>query len=236
MALEPEGTGTEAPVKGADGTAPEDKSGMTPEELAEHKERSGLGRRVSDMESKMTEFMEGISTAVSKLEVLGTPVQGGGYGGIYTPEPLNTDGDDVMTRNDFISLLDERDKAATTKQLKYEKDYLVHVNKLKGVGLEMHDEIVKEMMANFNIPYSGDGEADADRNYYKAVKAVTDKGIKTNPLKGNDNPPALGVGGTTEQDASKGGAMPKLDKFAQDYVNTMGLDAKFVEEALKEED
>lgn len=239
MALEPNGTDAGTPkVKdtGAAGAAPDDKGEMTPEELEAHKESSKLGRRVSDMEGKMTEFMEGISAAVSRIETMGQPAPGGGYGGLYTPETVNTDGDDIMTRNDLVSLLDARDKDATTKQAQYEKFYLGHINKLKGESPELHDSVVKEMMENFNTRYSNDPEADADRNYYKAVKAVMVKGVKTNPLKGDDAPSALGVGGTTEQDSSgKAGVMPQLDKFAQDYVEKMGLDAEFVKEALKEE-
>lgn len=238
--MEPNDKGAGAtPPEGKAGPAPEDKdgkTGMTPEELAEHRERSQLGRRVSAMEDNMKAFMAQVGNAVERLEALGQPKGAGTYDAMHSvgmTAPSSADDDDLVTRGDFRTMLAEHEHETTKKHAEYETKYIAHLNTLKVEDPENHEAVVNEMLANYNGKYSDDPVADAERNYFRAAKSVMKKGIKPNPLKGSTNPPALGVGGDTP-DKDKDTAVPKLDEIAQEFVNKMGLDETFVKEALKE--
>lgn len=202
-----------------------DEEGKAKEE--EHKERSRLGRRVSAIEEEvdyrnrridgMLEKMEGFLSSTSKTSNYESEVN-----------------DMPLTKKDFDRLTYEREKRRREDRTRYESNYLQHIKRLgQSEDPDLHDEIYGEMMKNFNVRHSSDPVADAERNYYRATRAVLKKASpkKEVPLKG-EKAKGAGVGGDTVM-KEKEAALPELDEYAKEYVKSRGLSEEKVRKALK---
>ena len=132
-------------------------------------------------------------------------------------------------------VIQARERRIQADQETYQKAYVSTMVSI-GNGNEQHDEVVKEMMTNFNVHRTGNPQIDAELNYAKAQAAVLSRGAtKTVPVKG-DKPVAAGVtvGSTNTQ---RKVTLPKLSAEAENFVAYMrrqGMTDESIAEALKE--
>lgn len=81
-----------------------------------------------------------------------------------------------MSYDEFDEELDEEEKA------EYDRNYIDEINR-SGAGLKDHerDEIFDELTARHNFRRSGDGSADARRNFLESEKAIRDSQDNQDP-------------------------------------------------------
>lgn len=217
-------------VTGEEGLTEEQKIEETKklQEEEDHKERSKLGRRLSAMEQEAEARGTRLDATLDKMEAF------------LSSNPnanatTETDYDEPLTKKDIDKFMEDREYKTKIAQGKYEQGYLQYVSKLgQQEDPEFHEEIQEEMMKNFNVKYSRDPVADAERNYLRATRAILKKGSpsKENPLKGNKPKSALGVAGDTQMKDNKEFVMPALDEDAKDFIKRKGLSEEQVKKYL----
>ena len=122
----------------------------------------------------------------------------------------------VTTPDDVEKVIQAREQRMRTDQETYQKAYVSTMVSM-GNGNEQHDDVVKEMMTNFNVRRTGNPQIDAELNYAKAQAAVLSRGAtKTVPVKG-EKPAAAGVtvGNTNTQ---RKVTLPKLSAALFGYT------------------
>jgi hypothetical protein len=189
----------------------------TPDQLAEHKESSKLGRQVKGLKSRLEQVEARLSQKVEVSEEM--------------PEIITTPDDviKVMKGNK-----QEETIQAQRKQDIYERDYIKQLNALESYNSGLHDEIVA-LMTEKNSPYGeklGDnGFADARINYAEAKAFLVEKKHTTNrqgelPIRTLASiPPVVPAAGASSS-ATKVATLPKLDPEAQAYVNYLIAEGK----------
>lgn len=181
-------------------------------------ERSRLGRKVKSLEETVQALMQKLETvAVTDIKA--------------PEEKIEAEEEEEFiptTKKELEEFLEHREERKKKQNIDYETKYIAVVNNL---GLEeddtAHEAIVEEMMKNFNVRYSNDPARDAEINYLKAERAYLKKQMaavasteRTNPLKGNGKP--VPVGGDTKVTKKKV-ALPKLDKYAEEFARDTGM-------------
>jgi len=213
----------------AEESATETEKEVSEEEKEEQKERSRLGRRLSKMEQTLSDFMERTGQVLETYQPREEKV---------TKQTLTElQDDDIVTVRDLKRLLSEEQNRTMTAQKEYEGGYVRHLKTLGGdEDPDLNEEIVKEMMTNFNIRHSNDPQADAERNYYRAARVVLKKATpdKKNPLKGEKPKGATGVGGDTAL-KDRDLPIPELDEYAKEFVQKVGMKEDSIKKALKGE-
>ena len=191
------------------------------EEPTDNGDRSRMGRKLKDVVTSMAAMQ-------AKLDALAPA----------TPAAEDEDGEALLTVAESdartrrtIAAMHQENEAAT---LQYESTFLQQVVAM-GEGGE-HDAIVEEMLDHHNTKTTGMPEVDAKLNYASASAAYY-KGLagktpaRVNPVKGSAPSGALGVSSTATV-PKKATVMPKLDADLQDFVNSQGMSADSVKEAL----
>lgn len=205
--------------QGADGekTDEEDDKDI-PDEPEDNSERSKLGRKVAALFNKQ----DRLETTLEKLTELLEKTQSGLYKNDNTDADADEDEDIILTKDQLESYLAQREAKRQSEAKEYESGYIQKVSEL-GLDLDPqeHEAIVDEMMRNFNVRYSSDPAADAERNYLKAERAVLRKKMasqkKNNPLKGEKSRSPLGVANNQSVE-KKSPPLPDLDDEAKEFL------------------
>ena len=194
----------------------------------DHAEKTLLGRKVKKLEEGMVTKAE-FSQLMNKLDSFMTkPAEQVKVEQFDMPEY-------VATPDDVEKVIQVREARQRNEQETYQKAYVSQMVSM-STGNEQHDEVVKEMMANFNIRRTGNPQIDAELNYAKAQAAVLSRGVtKAVPVKG-DKAAATGVthGNTNTQPKI---VLPKLTPEAENFVAYMrrqGMSDESIAEALSE--
>lgn len=192
----------------------------------DHQEKSHLGRKVKKLEEVMVTKVE-FNQLMNKLDSF-----------ITKPVEQNTAQSDipeyVATPEDVEKVIQARERRISAEQESYQKAYVSQMVSM-GTGNDEHDDVVKEMMANFNVRRTGNPQIDAELNYANAKAAVMSRGTqRTVPVKG-DKPVAAGVthGNTNTQHKVM---LPKLSPDAENFVAYMrrqGMTDESIAEALR---
>ena len=203
-----------------------------------HKVESALGR-ISGVQSKVDSLESKFSDLDTKLDTILSTVTAGSA----RNEPEYTEDMDFMpsTQGELDHWYDKRRLEEIQRDTEYSGQYVKQLGELgKGEDGISHKAILAEMKENFNIRHSDNGLMDAETNYNRASRGYYKKQLdlkgKTNPLKGpgKDQPP-LGAGLDGEEMVEKDVPMPKLDKYAQDFVDKTGMSKEKVVAALRGE-
>jgi len=199
-----------------------------PAEPDDHKERSRMGRRMSELEGN-------INLLVNKIDQLVTAKT--------EPEADPDDDEPVfMTKKqlrDFVKS-EARNEVVQTKaeeqaaQSEYENAYVAQVHKA-GADLspKQLDAVFKEMFDNHNEIHHKIPQVDADINFHRAVASLTAKvkpAAKVIPLK-KDDPKNLGGPADTNIESKKV-APQKLDKHAAAFAKHHNLSDEKIAAAL----
>ena len=196
------------------------------EQDEDHAEKTRLGRKVKKLEDVMVTKAE-FSQLMNKLDTLmAKPAEQVSTDKVEMPEY-------VTTPDDVEKVIQAREQRMRTDQETYQKAYVSTMVSM-GNGNEQHDDVVKEMMTNFNVRRTGNPQIDAELNYAKAQAAVLSRGAtKTVPVKG-EKPAAAGVtvGNTNTQ---RKVTLPKLSAEAESFAAYMirnGMSEESIAEAL----
>jgi len=209
---------------------PDDTPDDIPDEPDDPAERSKLGRKVKEMAEKQDEFFESMKALLqTRLEEKET-------------EPKDDEldfFDGIPQSKEELDKWYESKKAQERKAKEtYEKAYLAQLEMEKGntKDKEIHQEIMTELMENYNIKHSENGSQDAKINYLSAKASYLEKAVtaKKNPHDKNKGKKVenLGESSSTSVDDTKSSKTIKLDSYAQDFVNRTNMSEEKVQEAL----
>lgn len=217
-----------ADTSGDEGSKSDTSEDIMAQKIAAEKElqavKSNLGRKLAAMEANQQELMDKIDS-------------------LTYPNSSDNDEDDDFeiptTREEFNAAFEAakaRDlKAAQEKQTRYQKGYLEAVDKLAGEDPVYHEEVYKEMMANFNVKLSDNPALDAEVNYSKAEAAVLRNkfGVKKSPLKGNTE--YTNTQSPQKMVQKKSSKPTKLTGIEEEYAKMMGMTEEQISKAMGSE-
>jgi hypothetical protein len=201
-------------------------------------EKSRLGRKVAAMRKEQEDFQGEMRQMLADIQAERRFAQNR-TSMTVEDEPVNDldfDDDDPITYADFKRIQEREQQLAKRQTDKYANAYTGVIHQI-GAGEQdrnLHDAVVKELMANHNVKRSENGELDAQLNYAKA-QAVVFRQLADgkNPLEKNHQVTSP-LGGSVHSSDEPRRAKPKhkLDAYAQDLANRMGLSQKEIDEAL----
>lgn len=229
-ALEGKKTSESKPTGKATEAEPELQDEGQEEQGDDHATKTRLGRKVKKLEEVMVTKDE-FNQLMSKLDTFMTrPVE------IQVSTEQNTEMPEyVATPDDVEKVIQARENRIRSEQDTYQRAYVSQMVSMSQ-GNDAHDDIVKEMMTNFNVRRTGNPQIDAELNYANAKAAVLSRGtIRTVPVKG-DNVVASGVTHGTTNTQHKV-VLPKLSPDAENFVAYMrrqGMSEESIAEALSE--
>lgn len=220
----PEETASKAETPPEEKPASEEKPPVEEEETIDHKEASKLGRKYKGLEHKVDQILARLDQQPQ-----------------VTEKPEEEEMPEVVTTpEDVERVIQAREQKSQQAKVEYERNYLKQVDSLKTANEDLHDEIVAEMIQNFNVMHDPKNPfADARVNYAEAKSAVlTKKYTSTKPKvpqrETSETPPVQPAASATRT-ATKPYVMPKLDKEAMDYLSDIARrEKKSVEEVAKE--
>ncbi len=236
----------EAEEKARKETGEGEEGGELPDEPADNRDRSRLGRRMKSLE-------ETLNTLVSKLEGIVKPVETTVapekvvYGDEYLAQQITeakeagiipdiiTTPEDIIATNTFVN------KVNQTMQIKYAQGYLGEVKRLQIAGEvpdKLHSEIMAELQSAtspFNQRHVDNPVIDARINYAEAKAFLIEKkmAVPKSVFKGKQPDVATGVTASTRTDVVKD-EMPALDEKANEFIRLTGMSPDSVKAALKE--
>jgi hypothetical protein len=205
---------------GAEETPPsEEPAQPEPEDNAE---RSRLGRKVKYIEDSVSTMQQQMLERMEQLQNM-----------MYyrtnseTPAPQEDEDSGVYTRDDIrreIARIEAEKERATQS---YNMAYTQAVSKLSSdLSEDEFAEIDQEFRANYNFRHSNDPVADAERNWYKAERAILRKKMatpkKTMPLK-TEKPSAPLGGAAPSKTTQKKTPAVKLDDATKDFIRRTGM-------------
>ncbi len=187
-------------------------------EEQKHKIKSKQGRQIKGLQSRLemlTREIEGLKSKPAESSV-------------NVPET-------ITTAQDVESVLEARDQRRVQEQKKYEGQYVAQLNQLAASNGDLHDEIVAEMMANFNRRLSDNAQMDARVNYSEAKSALLER-RNTGQLPNRATTSAAPVqpAANTTRTATKTVSLPKLDAETQEYANYLKSRGMSDEDIAKE--
>lgn len=187
-------------------------------DLEAQRENSRLGRKVAKLEGTIMELSSNLR---SFLE------QGQNRANATTiPEYISTPAD-------VEQILNAREQKQRDEQGRYESAYKGQLMQFAAEE-PLHQEIVNEMMANFNWKHTAQGNIDAELNYSKAKASLLSKKMATpkpNVKSESGIATALGVSGQSAQTTPK--APVKLDPIAERFAKHMGMTDDQIRNALR---
>ena len=208
-----------------------------PSEPEDNRVRSQLGRRVSELDMKLSRIEEMLSQVMYRNES-------------KEEEPVNDtfnelDDDMPLTKKDVIQLLQAERQREERANEKYSRDYLNTVNSFASdpdIDPEIYSAVVAEMSkpgSKFNVRYSDNGVVDAQMNFLKAQTYVLKtkfSGGKRNPLKGNSGRTGLDISSGTNTSSVKTPKITrKLPADAKDFAKYFGYTDEDLARVLGEE-
>lgn len=225
-ALEGRETSEPEPTVEATGAEPEHQDEGQEDE--DHVTKTRLGRKVKKLEEVMVTKSE-FNQLMTKLDSFMTRPS---EQQVSTPQIDMPEY--VATPDDVEKVIQAREARIRSEQDTYQKAYVSQMVSM-GQGNNAHDEVVKEMMTNFNVRRTGNPQIDAELNYAKAQAAVLSRQTtKTVPVKGDK---AVGTGvthGVTNTQTKV--SLPKLTPEAENFVAYMkrqGMTDESISEALR---
>lgn len=230
-ALEGKETSSDAqPTVKATEAEPKYQDDVHDEQDEDHATKTRLGRKVKKLEEVMVTKDE-FKQLMTKLDTFITrPAEQ-----VSTPDNKVDMPEYVATPEDVEKVIQARETRMRAEQDTYQKAYVSTMVSM-GQGNDAHDEVVKEMMTNFNVRRTGNPQIDAELNYAKAQAAVMSRQTtRIVPVKGDK---AIGTGvthGVTNTQTKV--TMPKLTPEAEHFVAYMkrqGMSDESIAEALKE--
>jgi len=200
----------------------------------ENAERSKLGRKFATLEGENKALKERLDAIEQRSQ-----------------EPPSSDSEEDFiyptTKTELHEQFRDFQKQESQAQAKarkgYEESYLGTLSKLSENSDEKeHEAILGEMSkpgSKFNLKHSNNGSYDAEKNYLRAQNHILSEKLKTaasptppeNPLKGEEPSGPLGVGGESKV-VSKQVKPVKLDAYAQEFKEKMGMSDEDVADAL----
>jgi len=192
----------------------------------DQRERSNLGRKVKRLEDELSEMKNLLIEIKSQREPQTQVSDEPEY--ISTPE----DARKVYSRM-------RRDEFEATR--KYEKLYMDNLRNIADP--EIHDEVVEEMMKNYNVkrgdpydPKTWNPMIDSELNYTNAKMAILSRKLgKVKPnVRGERQTAPTNLSVSSRSDHSSP-ANIELDEIAAEYVRRRGLKEDTVRDALKSE-
>lgn len=228
-ALEGKETSAPEPTVKATEAEPEHPDEGQEEQDDDHATKTRLGRKVKKLEEVMVTKDE-FKQLMTKLDTFMTrPAETQ----VSTEQKAEMP-EYVATPDDVEKVIQARENRIRSEQDTYQKAYVSQMVSM-GQGNDAHDEIVKEMMTNFNVRRTGNPQIDAELNYAKAQAAVLSRQTtKTVPVKGDK---AVGTGvthGVTNTQTKV--TLPKLTPEAENFVAYMkrqGMSEESIAEALR---
>jgi hypothetical protein len=199
------------------------------EEPEDQSERSKLGRRVRRVEDSLTTILSKLDSALERREP-----------NYHIPSSQQTSSsfqDDVpeviTTYDDFKKAQKKYRDDETKEQKKYEENYFRKLDQLRTENSDLHQEVVDEMMANFNVKHSGDASVDAELNYSKAYTSLLKKkvGVIKPKVRGEKSSSSTNLS-VESRETSATSSEPQLDEFAKEFVSKVGMDGESVKRAL----
>jgi hypothetical protein len=209
------------------------------EEPEDNAERSRLGRKVKELEDKLSGTAQTSTQVASALEKLNAFLG-------KQEEPEEPEFFEMPeTTQELNALLDkrleERERAKTiqgTKQAEeYQSGYVDTVmDLLEGDSEEEKSTILELIQGEFNVKHSEvdsiqTGIKDAAKNVMAARKKMLQSGVKSLPLGGKKPIAPLGGGGGDKIPA-KSKKLIKLDPEAAQVQKDLGLTDEYMQEAL----
>jgi hypothetical protein len=185
-------------------------------DLEIQKENSRLGRKVARLEGTIAELSDNLRSFLAQSQ--GTQQSD-------IPEY-------ITTADDVEKILSHREQKIQAEQQKYESEYKFQLNQFSGEET-LHQEIVNEMMANFNVKRTSMGRIDAEINYNKAKASLLSKKMaspRPNVKSENSTATALGVSGKSDVSTPK--TPVKLDPVAEKFAKYMGMTDDQIRNAL----
>uniref|UniRef100_A0A6M3ITR3 Uncharacterized protein n=2 Tax=viral metagenome TaxID=1070528 RepID=A0A6M3ITR3_9ZZZZ len=231
--------------KGAEGELEVDD---IPDEPADNRDRSRLGRRMKSLEDTLTSLASKLD-GIAKPAVETGPVVAPGnvtYGDEYMAQQIEeakeagiipdiiTTPEDIIATNTFVNRVNQ------SMQLQYAQGYLGEVARLKtasNVPEKLHTDILAELQSPtspFNTRHVNNPVIDARINYAEAKAFLLEKSIVTpgTVFKGKETG-ATGVTASTRTE-TKTDEMPALDDKANEFIRLTGMNPESVKAALKE--
>lgn len=194
------------------------------EEPEDHAERSALGRRVSNMERMLSQEMAELKGMLQK------PTE--------AADTEEYDEETYLTAKQVDERIERRERRMQETANQYNNAYTTQLATLGGNMPETeYTEIINELTANHNVKRSNDPGADATTNFLEAQVAVLQKKVQAGPEKkipvkgGQVNAPLGGPSDTKNTTTTN--TVPKLDKYAAEFVKKVGMSDDAVREALK---
>jgi hypothetical protein len=203
-------------------------------DVIDQKESSKLGRKYKKMESELEQMKEELRTLKGGTSTVYQPPQDDEAELEQIREMYQTDPIAARRAHDAY----DRKQAAREAKV-YESAYLSQLNALakKQDTEELHDEIVAEMMQNFNVRHSNNPDMDARVNYAEAKSVVIAKSTATTKKRpataGGTEKAPVQPAANSSKGATKSVVFPQLDEYAQDYVNYLRKQGVTDEEILK---
>ncbi len=232
-AVELEGLEDENEKTGEPGGSEDD----IPLEPEDNRVRSQLGRRVSELDMKLSRIEEMLSQVMYKSEP-------------KNEESVNDildefDDDMPLTKRDVVQLLRAERQREERANEKYNNDYLNTINSFASdpdIDPEIYREVIAEMSkpgSRFNVRHSDNGAIDAQMNFLKAQTYVLKNkfsGGKRNPLKGNRGRTGLDISsGTNDSNVRTPKITRKLPADAKDFAKHFGYTDEDLARVLGEE-
>ena len=193
-----------------------------------HDTKSDQGRKNAAMENQIKELSGMVQSLV---DVIQHNQQQDVVEDEYIPQ----------TKAELDRYLEEREAKKNQVRQEYDSKYENgYLSTLGNLTAKYDDNVAtvieKTVREDFNIRYSDDPAADAERNFLKAKIALMERASERvkNPLKGGKKGLPLGGSSGSENDF-RSSKVFKLDEHAQNLVDSLKLDEKTVEKALSGE-
>lgn len=203
-----------------------------------HLTKTNFGRKQKKLENQIAEVNQNVSNLLEAVNSL-VQKQSGGRDNDFEDD-LDPDAPIPLTMGELVDAVSKitgkQSEKVSKAQKTYENGYMKTVSNLGSQYPEkVHRHIVERMFKDFNIKHSDNPSLDAELNFSKAEAAILRevRTRKTNPLdknKGKHNQ-NLGGGSGTDQDTKVGGEI-KLDKYAADFIKSIGMDEEEAQKAL----
>jgi hypothetical protein len=204
-------------------------------EMAEHKERSMLGRRFTKAEQEIAGLKEQLNRMTERL--LNSNAPSAMNQAVSEQPPV----DYITTPEDLERYEAWKEAKLERQRNQYANQYVHSIKTMNYINPEMHSEIEAELLTNVNDypTYSkfADPVSDARANYYKAESKVLKQKLTGNQVpppnvRGGANAPT-GLSGTSRVNTP---AKPtvKLDEFASKFLKSLGEseDAEWVQKSV----
>lgn len=195
------------------------------EEPTDNRERSKLGRQLAKEREKTSALEARIAAMEARFLAAQQQAQ-------HPQQQLDIP-EYITTPADLEKYMAAKTAIQTQVKAQYEQVYRAVVGGLKQEGGELHEEIFKEMMQNYNVIRTGDPRHDAETNYAKAQAAVLRRMASgSSPLRGEK---AKGTApNVVAPSSAKNVSTSNLSPEVQAFIKQHGMSAETVRRVFTE--